>query len=421
MTRLLQYRAASLALSLGLCSSLSFGGCGRGPVAPTSAANVDEPTPAVAAANSPRLFAVPKTLAPLPRPEPELTPVAPQSVQAQYAQAASLPAPSTAPQSAAGSPRSIYAPQPEVQQAAAPLPARQHGPLPTAPAPGIHSAAGQQAQAMTRRATQMAQKGMLYAAKDEIVQALQLLAQARDAEATTTWHVTALSAGLTALNEADDFSSEAGGDPVGLRAAEIARGHRTTILQTAGDISPVVARQYYLSYSQQQLTLAVAGQPAASQALYLLGKIQMSLAGPASHAQALRGPRAMVCYQAALAVDPRNYQAANELGVLLAQCGQLAEAKRALLHSVTIQPHIEGWHNLATVHRGLGETELAELAENERQKLAVKGQRTMALGIEKTVTWVDPRTFASTGPSETGGPPAASRTASTTSGLSQRR
>ena len=224
---------------------------------------------------------------------------------------------------------------------------------------------------MTQRAATMAQKGMLFAAKDELVQAIELVAQSRDAAQGTSWHAKALLAGLTALKEADDFSP-VGGHDQGLGVSEIAGGHRTTILQTAGDISPVVARQYYLGYAQQQLALAVAGQPAASQALYLLGKVQMALAGPASETQSLAGPRAMVYYQAALAVDPQNYQAANELGVLLARQGQLAEAKRALLHSVTIQSHAEGWHNLAAVHRRLGETELAVQAENERRRLVAQ-------------------------------------------------
>ncbi len=420
MTRLPSNRAVWLALSLALYASLCLGGCGRDPVAPMSAAYVDETTPAVAATASPRLFAVPETLAPLPRPEPVHNTVAPQSVQAQYSQTAGPPPASKTQERPAPSPMSIYAPQPEVQQAAAPLPARQQLTQRASPAPNEHSAAGQQVQAMTQRATTMAQKGMLFAAKDELVQAIQLVAQSRDAEQVTTWHAKALTAGLTALKEADDFSPIGGCDQ-GLRVNEIARGHRTTILQTARDISPVVARQYYLGYAQQQLGLAVAGQPAASQALYVLGKVQMALAGPASETQALHGPRAMVYFQAALAVDPRNYQAANELGVLLAQCGQLAEAKRALLHSVTIQPHVEGWHNLAAVHRGLGESKLAELAENERQKLAVKGQGSIAAGDEKMATWVDPRTFAASGHSEPGGTTLASRSEITTPSLNQRR
>jgi tetratricopeptide (TPR) repeat protein len=275
----------------------------------------------------------------------------------------------------------------------------------------------QQVGAMTERATQMALKGMLFAAKDELTQALQLVAQARDAHERTTIHFTALSAGLMALKEADDFCPEPGGDPAGGLVVEIASGHRTNILRGVGDISPVVAQQHYYAFAQQQLTLAVAGEPAASQALYTLGKIQLALAGPASQKQSLHGPRAMVFHQAALAVDHRNYRAANELGVLLARYGQLPEARRALLHSVTIQPHVEGWHNLATVHRRLGETELAQLAEIEHQLLAAK----QPAGADKLVHWVDPQTFASSGSQESGWSTSARTTAAMPSNNRQRR
>ncbi len=272
---------------------------------------------------------------------------------------------------------------------------------------------------MQERAAQMAQKGMLFAAKDELTQALELVAQARDIDQGTTWHVAALSAGLTALAEADDFAPQPGRDP-GLRVSDIVRGHRTTILQTAGDISPLAAPQYYRSYAQQQVALAVAGEPAASQALFVLGKVEAALAQLASQTPSPHASRAIVFYQAALAVDLRNYQAANELGVLLAREGQLAEAKRALLHSVTIQPHEEGWHNLATVHRRLGETQLAQLADNERQLLAAKSPPATTRA-EQAVTWVDPWTFANSGRSESGANTSATRTATESSSQSQRR
>jgi tetratricopeptide (TPR) repeat protein len=251
---------------------------------------------------------------------------------------------------------------------------------------------------MIERANQMARKGMLFAARNELVQALELVAHANDVRHGTAQHAAALAAGLTALKEADDFSAQPGGDSARIAAQEIARSHRTTILHGAGEFSPLVAQQHYYAFAQQQLSLALAGEPAAAKALYSLGKIQMALAGPASQTQSLHGPRAMVCYQAALAIDSRNYQAANELGVLLARYGQWTEARRALLHSVTIQPHVEGWHNLAAVHRRLGETELAQLAENERRLLASKpparGASSAASSAEKIVTWVDSQTFA---------------------------
>ena len=426
MTRLPREWVAKLALSAGLL----LGGCGRpsssqAPIAKTVESASTPYRIDATATEPPQLFAAPAKLVPLPSLMPPTRTEPPsQPVQAQYAQAASPP-PSTgssgaahAPQPAAATARqeSIYAPQlaPQLGPATAPP---QHTAEPAIPQRPGNSAVAEQAGAMKERATQMAQKGMLFAARNELVQALQLVAQARDVQDRSSTHVAALSAGLTALKEADDFSPEPGRDPAGIRIGEIARGHRTNILHHAGDISPVVAQQHYYSFAQQQLSLAVAGEPAASQALYTLGKIQMALAGPASQTQSLHGPRAMVFYQAALAVDHRNHQAANELGVLLARYGQLPEARRALLHSITIQPHVEGWHNLAIVHRRLGETELAELAENERRLLASK----QPADADKLVNWVDPRTFASSGSQEPGWHAPTSTTAALPSNPTQRR
>jgi hypothetical protein len=255
-----------------------------------------------------------------------------------------------------------------------------------------------QAAVMSRRAYAMAQKGMLFTARNELVQSLRLVAQALDVERATGEHTAALSAGLTALAEADDFAPEAGSDAAVIDVVAIARGHRTPILRVAGSVSPVVAQQQYYNFAQQQLAFAAGSEPAASQSLFTLGKIQMALAGQTAEPQSLHGPRAMVFYQAALAVDGRNYLAANELGVLLARYGQLHDARRALLHSVSLRPHVEGWHNLAIVHERLGETELARLAENERKLLEEKPAPTAVAATGKQIEWVDPQTFAAHGP-----------------------
>ena len=108
---------------------------------------------------------------------------------------------------------------------------------------------------------------------------------------------------------------------------------------------------------------------------------------------ALHAPQSIVFHQAALATDGGNWLAANELGVLYARYGQLAEARQLLVYSVTVHPHVEGWHNLAVVHRRIGETDLAERAEAERLQLAQKAVKS-APGIGDTVRWVDPKTFA---------------------------
>ena len=59
-------------------------------------------------------------------------------------------------------------------------------------------------------------------------------------------------------------------------------------------------------------------------------------------------------------------------------------------------PHAEGWHNLAVVHRRLGEEDLARLADHERQ---VASQRaTLPTLSDATIRWVDTKTFAAASP-----------------------
>ena len=181
--------------------------------------------------------------------------------------------------------------------------------------------------------------------------------------------MTALSTGLTAIKEARDFAPAAGREGEAINVADVSRTHRTTILKDSQAMSPILAQQQYYNLACHQLSVAVGGEPAGSQALYSLGRIQTALAGQSADPGALHLPQALVFHQAALAVDARNHMAANELGVLLARFGQLPAARQALLHSVTLQPHVEGWHNLATVHQRLGEPDLAKLAASERDLL----------------------------------------------------
>jgi hypothetical protein len=159
-------------------------------------------------------------------------------------------------------------------------------------------------------------------------------------------------------------------------------------------MTPVIAQQQYFAYAQEQLIAASGGLPVSSQILYRLGRLQTAEPGQESDSQALGGARAMVFQQAALAVDGGNYLAANELGVLLARYGQLQEAKQLLLRSVAIKPQVESWHNLAVVHRRLGEADLAARAENERDLARRSAPGRAASDL---VRWVDPPTFAAAG------------------------
>jgi hypothetical protein len=200
------------------------------------------------------------------------------------------------------------------------------------------------------------------------------------------------------VSEARDFATAAARPEESVNMAAIAATHRTSLAASGGaaPISPVIAQQQYFAQAQAQLAVAVGGLPAGSQILYRLGRLQTAMAAHDSEASALHAPQAIVFHQTALATDGGNWLAANELGVLYARYGQLAEARGLLLHSVGVHPHVEGWQNLAVVHSRLGETDLAQQAQREGQLLASRTAPTPAASNEM-VRWVDPQTFAASG------------------------
>jgi tetratricopeptide (TPR) repeat protein len=256
----------------------------------------------------------------------------------------------------------------------------------------------QRAMQMADQATTIAQRGMFHSAQADLLQALQLIAQAQDVQQGGTQHALALAAGLTALEESRDFAANNNRPSDAVDIASIAANHRTPVLKVGAPVSlsPIVAQQRYFAFAQEQLLIAAGGMPASSQVLYRLGRLQTALSAHDADPLAAHGPQAIVYHQAALASDASNWLAANELGVLYARYGQLPQARQLLLYSLRLHPHVQGWQNLAVVHRQLGETELAKLADNERQLLAPKsGESADAAG--DMVRWVDPKTFAAAG------------------------
>lgn len=216
-------------------------------------------------------------------------------------------------------------------------------------------AVARQALAAAEQASRQGARGLLYTAAAELRQALWQLAQALDQEHGTDTHRQALTAALAALEHADEPSAAAS--------------------------------------ALQQMTQAVGRVRAASALLERLGRVQALQAAsfPSSEGATTR---AMLLYRMALAIDPDNWQAANELGVLLARSGQWVEAREMLVHSVRIHPHFAGWHNLAVVHAQLGEQDLARRAAYERQLLLARTFPPPSRPGIPSVQWVDPRTFS---------------------------
>ena len=253
------------------------------------------------------------------------------------------------------------------------------------------------ADALARHGMSLAGRGAYFSARSEFIQALRLIAQALDQESPGTQHGQQLAAGLRALEEAKDFVPPGSQLEADLDLASIVAAHQTPVLKHAGltPTNTLAALQDYYTYAQEQLASASGHEPAASLALFGLGKIHLLLAGQTTPTSRLEQPKAMVFHRAALLVDPANFRAANELGVLLAKCGQLEAAKEVLQQSALTSPQAEAWHNLAVVHERLGETAQAQQARREWQLLSsgVAARRTPV--NDAPVQWLDPKQFAS--------------------------
>jgi len=294
-------------------------------------------------------------------------------------------------------------PRQENKQAAAkrqPRVSRLPPPQPAARSEQLEQIA-RQADKKIRRGFELAGRRAYFAARAEFVGALRLISQGLDAQHRTTAHSRSLAAGLTALKEAEDFYPAGSRLEADLDLSSIIGGHRTPVLKEAStkDLTPMLALKSYFTFAQEQLASSAGQEVAGSMALHALGKLHAAVAMEGGGMQAAE-PKAMTFYQAALLVCPRNYMASNDLGVLLARCGNLREAEAALQHSLSIHRQPTGWQNLATVYEQLGQMELARQARLQSTATGyaeATRRQTLRQSPHGEVVWVDPATFSQTG------------------------
>ena len=130
-------------------------------------------------------------------------------------------------------------------------------------------------------------------------------------------------------------------------------------------------------------------------ALYGLGRLQSALSAEDSVKKMTAGPKAMALYRATLDIDPNNYLAANELGVLYGRYGQWNEAEASLRRSIAIAPRTENWHNLADVLDRMGNSAGATEARQQEQLAKSSGSRPgwQTSADRVPLRYVDPETF----------------------------
>jgi tetratricopeptide (TPR) repeat protein len=251
---------------------------------------------------------------------------------------------------------------------------------------------------VNQKATQLIQQGFLlaergatYSARSQFQEALWMVAEALDAQEGSDYHSRSLAAGLTAAREAGEFAVRQRRGEEGVDIAHVAAGHRTAILKEgrAKGVNALRAQQMYLSFAQEQLTIAASRQAAASQALYGMGRLAAVAANGGDGKLGDVGVAA-VCFQAALVADGRNFRAANELGVLLANHGRLPAAVDAFERCLQVSPEPVAWRNLASAYAMLGKKELADRA------LAQANAVPATNNSPTNVQWLEPSRFADT-------------------------
>ena len=240
----------------------------------------------------------------------------------------------------------------------------------------------------------MANRGAYYVARQELIEVLRLISQAKDAQLGSPERTLALAAGLRALSEAEDFAPRGTQLEAELDITVLCASHRTPVAKQpeSAKLLPRLMLDRYLRYAQLQLAMSVAGEPAGSMALHALGKLnsQFGRLEPDKHRLAAR--HAIAYQQAALLAHHQNYLAAHELGVLLATSGHIAEAEQLLLQVAAREPNAVVYRNLAIIQQELGQPAQAMASQDNALALAQQG----ATGTNR-VQWVSPDQFAQAG------------------------
>jgi tetratricopeptide (TPR) repeat protein len=268
---------------------------------------------------------------------------------------------------------------------------------PSTPSPEL-DAVNQRAEQTVRWAFNRAERGALYSARAQFAEALRSIAEALDVQRNTAAHTRALSAGLRALDEVNDFVARDVRSQADMNLRLVVDAHHTPVLKNRSleGVTLATAQRMYLTYAQEQLAAAGGDQSVSSLALYGMGKV---CTAPA----ALHGPRgkldegkAVVFYQSALIVDTQNFMAANELGVLLTKFGRWDDARNALEHAVAASGTPTSWRNLAMVCDRMGDQPKAVAARHQADlavaQLQKAGHKTP--DSKYAIEMVDSETFA---------------------------
>jgi len=243
----------------------------------------------------------------------------------------------------------------------------------------------------------LSRRGASFGARQKFFAALGVIARGNDVQIGGNAYATALGRATRALREVQDFAVRNADISFSVNVAEILETHQTRIISDneASVMTPVEAMQRYFTFAHQQLSFAGGQNAVTAEALYCLGKLHSVMAK--HQPETLDIAKAIVFHRAALSSDAQNSRSYNELGVLLARSGHLAEAETLLKQSLQIAPIADTWQNLAKIHSRQGQVELAQLAQNE---FAIAAQLEPVQSPSSQIAWLPGHAFSQVGPAD---------------------
>lgn len=211
----------------------------------------------------------------------------------------------------------------------------------------------------------LARRGAVFAAKQEFIQALRLIADWHDMKSGTRTYTSKLAMAMQALTESDDFVSVDSEQQLQMDVRAILESHTSKLIHPddAAEMSPIHAMQTYYAFATDQMSQAVGKSPVASEALFSLGKMLTTAARFDISGKPMDRTKAMVMHHVALSADENNYMSSNELGVLMAGNGRWRQAAELFGESLKRRQTPTTWQNLARAHK-----EIARLTSNPRER-----------------------------------------------------
>lgn len=249
----------------------------------------------------------------------------------------------------------------------------------------------------------LARRGSVFAARQELMQALRIIAESYDIQTRSRDYTGRLARGWRALQESDDFIAMDAQQQINMNLADILDTHATQIIDRKDweRLSPIEAMQAYYAFAEAQMLQAIGKSTVGSEALFAMGKLLTTAARFDASGKPQDRTKAMVMHQVALSADSDNYLSANELGVLLANNGRWKQALELFTRSLKIEQTAATWKNMAVAHEQVSlrsqdpeerhqQAEWAELAMNEFERLSGESVRVQSAASQD---WTTPEQF----------------------------